>query len=219
MQFTINLAAGQLQRQQTGGNFFLLLSCGAAASVELWLMRGETEIEYIRTAPRGFRARLGEAGGFTHVVMRSGVAAQCEIVISEGLVDFDFMTGTTVQAQIVGQPIQVSNDRGSPGNLLYVAGVSVADAPATAIINQAPVVAGPIAVVVAAANASTRALRFFNAGPDPVALGGAGITWANRCLVLNVGDVLVEDRAANLAWSAVTDAGRMASVTVQRINA
>jgi hypothetical protein len=69
-----------------------------------------------------------------------------------------------------GTPIQVSNDRGSPGNLLYVSGVSVADAPAVANSNGVAVACGPAAVVVAAANANRRALCLLNLGPDPVAI-------------------------------------------------
>jgi hypothetical protein len=220
MQFTVNLAAGRQQTQQTGGKFFLLLDTGAAGTVELWLMRGNEELEYIRTAARGFKARVGEVEGFTHILMRSSVIAQCEFVVSNGTVDFDFFAGANVQATVAGPlPLPVSNDRGSPGNLMYVAGVSVTDAPAVSVANGAAVAVTDVAAVVATANASTRSLRFTNIGTDPCAIGAAGITWAARCIVLNPGDTLVEDRAANLAWSAICATGLTASVTVQRVNA
>jgi hypothetical protein len=218
MQFTVNLTAGQRQRQQTAGRFFLILDTGAAATIEVALMRGTQELERIRTAARGFKARTPE--GFTHVELRATVNATAEIIISDGMVDFDFFAGASVQATIAGPlPVPVSNDRGSPGNLLHVAGVSLADAPATAVTNNAPVACGPVAAVVAAADATRRALRFHNLGPDPVAIGAAGITWANRVIVLEPGDVWIEDRAANLAWSAITDAAKAASVTAQGVNA
>ena len=68
-----------------------------------------------------------------------------------------------------------------------------------------------------AADANRRALRFANNGTDPVTLGGAGITWPKRVIVLNPGDVWIEDRAGNLAWYGITDAGLSASITVQGI--
>jgi hypothetical protein len=52
-----------------------------------------------------------------------------------------------------------------------------------------------------------------------VAIGPAGLTWAKRVIVLDVGDVWIEDRGANLAWSAICDAAKTASVTWQGITA
>ena len=216
MQFTINLQPGQWHRQDTPGRLFVLIDTGAVSAVELRLMRGNQELESIRTAMRGTKARTPE--GFTHIELRASAPTACELVISDGAVDFDVVNGATVKVT-ADTPLQVSNDRGSPGNLLHVVGVSVADAPATAITNAAAVACGPAAVVVAAANANRRGLRFLNLGPDPVAIGAAGITWAARCVVLEVGDMWVEDRAANLAWSAITDAGKAASVTAQGVTA
>ncbi|RVU46100.1 hypothetical protein [Rubrivivax rivuli] len=73
--------------------------------------------------------------------------------------------------------------------------------------------------VIAAANAARRTLRICNLGPDPVAIGAAGLTWAQRCIVLLAGDVWVEDRGGNLAWSGICEAGKNASVTWQGVNA
>lgn len=218
MQQTANLTANLRTRVDVAGRHLLVLSTGAAASIELWIYRENDELENIRTAMRGFKARVPD--GFTRFEVRSSVDAVCEFVVSNGVVDFDFITGTSVLATIAGPlPLPVSNDRGSPGNLLYVAGVSLADAPAVAIVNGAAVVCGPVATVVKTANANARALRFHNIGPDPVALGAAGITWAARCVLLQAGDLWVEERAANLAWSAITDAARTASVVVQEVTA
>ncbi len=217
MDFTANLSAGQWQRQETRGRLFLLLDTGAASSIELRFdMPGEND-EQVNAASKGFKARL-TSGEFLAVYMRSSVDTAARFVISDNDIDFDFFSGSTVKVT-ADNPLPVSNDRGSPGNLLYVSGVSLADAPATGLANAAPVACGPAAVVVAAASANRRALRFTNLGPDPVALGAAGITWANRCIVLDVGDTWVEERAANLAWSAITDAAKTASVTRQEVTA
>ena len=212
-QQTVNLAARLRQQVQLTGQYFILMSTGAAVNIECWLMNGTTEVEHIRTAARGFKAR----GGFTHVDMQSTVNCTCEVVISSGQVDFDFVSGTTVNANIVGQPVLVSNDRGSPGNLLYVSGITVADAPATSAANNAPVACSAVVASLVLANANRRTLRVCNLGPDPVTIGPATVTWANRVITLLVGDVWVEERGANLAWSAITDAAKAASVTAQEI--
>lgn len=218
MDFTINLKAGQWTRQETAGRLFLLTDPGAAGTVEVRLeMPGQND-ETVNAAGKGFRARLQD-GMFAAVSMRATVDTVAKCVISENLIDFDFTEGATVKVANNGAPLLVSNDRGSPGNLLFVSGVSINDAPATAITNGAAVACGPAAVVVAAADANRRALRILNIGPDPVALGAAGLTWATRTIVLEAGDVWVEERAANLAWTAITDAGKAASVTAQGVTA
>jgi hypothetical protein len=95
--------------------------------------------------------------------------------------------------------------------------VSPVDPPAQSITDNVAVAVGDVAVQLAAADANRRALRFANIGTDPVTLGGSGITWAKRVIVLNPGDVWVEDRAGNLAWYGITNTGLSASVTVQGI--
>lgn len=216
MQQTIHLTGGLRTRVDAAGLGVVFLSTGAASAVELWVMSGTQELEYIRTAERGVKARM-QAPGFTHVELRAPVDAVCEIVITTGIVDFDFITGTTVQAQLLGLPLPVSNDRGSPGNLLYVSGVSVADAPATSAPDGAAVACGPVEALILAADATRRQITFTNIGVDDVVLGSTGITWAKRCIVLKSGDSFVEDRAANLAWYGITDAGKTASVTTKAV--
>ncbi|HWH83462.1 MAG TPA: hypothetical protein VNU71_14620 [Burkholderiaceae bacterium] len=216
MQQTVNLIAGARTRVEAPGASFVMVSTGAVPDVELWIMRGSQEVEYIRTAPRGFKARMGQAG-FTHIELRAAAGTVCEVVISDGVVDFDFITGTTVQAQLLGLPIPVINDRGSPGNLLYVSGVSISDAPATSAPDNAAVACTAVQALILAADATRRQITFTNIGADPVALGATGITWAKRCIILASGDSYVEDRASNLAWYGICDAAKTASVTTKTV--
>lgn len=216
MQQTVNLKAGQLARVQMAGVYAALVITGAAAVVAVALRAGNGTIDELRTVGRSITVRSELP--FDAVELRANVDTVVELVVTNGRVTVDTLDGSTVNVT-ASTPLLVSNDRGSPGNLLHVTGVSVTDAPATGLSNGAAVACGPAAVVVKAANVNARAARFCNLGPDPVALGGAGITWAARCIVLYAGDVWLEDRAANLAWSAITDAGKTASVTVQEVTA
>ncbi|HEV6968846.1 hypothetical protein [Roseateles sp.] len=218
MQYTVNLTAGQTWRQQTAGGYFLLMSIAGAASIQVRLVaKGGQELENILSAGRGLKARMPAGQQFEAIEFTAAAPCAVTFIISDGFVDIDVVDGAVVTANIAGLPLPVSNDRGSPGNLLYVSAVTASDAPATAVLNDAPVACGPAIAVLAAANANRRALRFTNFGPDPVALGAPGLTWANRCIVLQVGDSWVEERAANLAWSGITDAAKAASVGVQEV--
>jgi len=219
VQFTLNLSAGVPARQQTRGSYFLILSTGAAASVGLRLLAGTAELESLNSAKRGTKARVA-SGQFDTVELTSAVDAVVEVVISDGLVDIDLFSDASVNATIVNPlPVPVSNDRGTPGNLLHVAAVTVADAPAVAASSAAPVAVTDAGAALVAADADRRALRVLNQGPDPVAIVPPGGTWAQRVIVLEVDDVWVEDRAANLAWAAITDAAKAASVSVQEVTA
>lgn len=218
MQYAVNITPNVRTRQETAGQYFLLMDHGSASgSIEVWLMRGAQELEYISTAKKGLKARMtGE--GFTHIEFRATVATTAQVVISDGAVDFDLFDGSAVNATIVGQPVQVSNDRGTPGNLLYVSGVTLGDTPASSTANANAVACTDVAAVVAAADATRLEIRFCNLGPDPVAIiQGAGVNWNKRTIVLNMGDVWIEDRAAALTWSGICAAGTTANVTAQAI--
>lgn len=219
MQYTVNLVAGVPKRIDYRGRFFMLIDTGAAASLSLRFdMPGQND-EEVAEAKKGFKLRL-LSGFYRRIELTAAVNATVKVIVSDNDVDFDFLEGANINATITGPlPVPVSNDRGSPGNLLHVTGVSINDAPAVAVSSNAPVAVNDTADLIAAADANRRAIRFCNLGPDPVALGPAGLTWAQRVVVLEVGDVWIEDRAANLAWSGITDAGDAASVTWQGITA
>lgn len=218
MQATIQLQANVRRLFPASGRFFLLEDTGAAASVELLFRVPGLTDESFSVARRGMKLSL-LAGRFEQIELLSTVNAAVQVIVSENQIDVDFTEGTNVNATLTNLPIPVSNDRGTPANLLYVSGVTVADAPAVAASSNAAVACGPAAAVIAAADATRRAVRFANLGPDPVSIGPAGLTWAQRVIVLNAGDVWVEERAANLAWSGITDAAKAASVTWQGITA
>lgn len=217
MDMQISLQAGISRRIEVAGRMFLIVDAGVAAALQLRFDIQGGDDEEISQAGKGFKARLPAGVFFRSIEMISTVDTTAKVVISNNDIDYSFTDGSTVKIANSGTPIQVSNDRGSPGNLLYVSGVSLSDSPATSLTSGAPVAVVPAGAVLAAANANRRGLRFLNLGPDPVAIGPAGMTWANRTVVLDVGDTWIEDRAANLAWSGITDVGKAASVTVQGV--
>ena len=223
MQYTITLLAGVPKRQQFTGSTLIVMDTGAALTLDLSVEVSGFATEDLRGVKRGFRLKGASFNGAT---ITAPVNCTIEIIASDADLSINNTEGSTVNAQIVGTvpvsvalPLAVVNDRGAPGNPVSVVGISYTDAPAVTMTNNAPVACSAVAAVLVAANAARRGLRFTNIGADPVTVGAPGVslTWANRCLILNAGDTWVEERSANLAWSAICDAAKTASVTVQEV--
>lgn len=239
MQYRINLKAGVPTRQELQGRTFVIVDTGAATEIDLKIEIQGFASEELRAVRRGFKLR---APGFTSCLVQAAVDCTLEIVTSWADISINYQDGNSVNATIVGvpkvsidgQPVKVDTegrvvkvqqdtplavllDRGAPANPVYVSGLTYSDAPATSIVDRAAVAVTDVGAVILAADTSRKAARFANTGTDPVALGTTGITWGKRCIVLNPGDVWVEEKAANLAWAAICDATKTASVTAQEV--
>lgn len=214
MQHSVSLIAGQTARVQIAGSYFLLMDVGLSTSLTVSLKAGTYPLESVTVTKKGLKLR---GAAFDAMEFTSANDATVSFVVSDGLVDIDMIDGANVLATLSG-----AND-GSVAKPLNVTAVTVADSPATAVSdNVAIAVGGAAAVQIAAANANRRELRIANTGTDPMAIGGAGITWATRTVVIQPGDtngvdVWVEGRFANLAVYAITDAGKAASAHVQEV--
>lgn len=216
MQRNITLKAGQTERIDVLGRQFLALSMTVPTSCKFTLWAGPIILEEFETSRR-FEATT--AVPFTRVSITPQADTVLDFIISDGGVKFDYADGITVNAKILDQPIQVVPDRGAPGNPVYVSGITYSDAPSTQVNNGVPVPVTHVVTALQSANATRRRSVWVNDGPDPVGLGGAaGMSWANRTITLDVGDMWIEDRAANLAWSAVCEsAGKTATVRNQTV--
>jgi hypothetical protein len=203
MQHVVNLTANTWSKQESRGRLLVLLDQGAAANIAVRIWQNTNLLEEIDTAATGFKARMSD-GHFTHFELKPDANCTAKVVVTDNAIDFDWFEGAHVHVIT------------SIGDPLYVSPV---DPPAVAITDNAAVaVGGAAAQLIVAADANRRQLRFANLGTDPVALGAVGITWAKRVIVVNPGDMWIEDRAANLAWYGITDAGLAASVTTQAIS-
>lgn len=217
MQLTVNLQANVNTRVEVAGSYALLLSTGAAPSIEMRMRAGPIELESIRTAARGLKARLmGQR--FDAIELQAGVACTVELVVSDGVVDISTTDGANVNATITGPlPLPTAPNRGAT-NAAPVFGRS-AGTDAASAASPAPVAVTSAGSVVAAADANRRTLIMRNTGPNPVAIGPAGMTWARRALVLAVDAHATITDGAALAWSGICDAAQTASVNVLEIKA
>jgi hypothetical protein len=237
MQYTITLSAGIEKRQEFTGRTLVILSIGAAASIDMKIELSGFAVEEMRGIKQGLKM---QTDGFSGAKFLSAVDCTIEVIVSTANISVNYQEGQTVNANIVGTvpvsvaatlpvsiaatlpvsvagTVAVSNDRGAPGTPVYVSGITYADAPAVTLQDNAAGAVTDAGAALVTANANRRALRFTNIGTDPVTIGFTGITWAKRCLVLEAGDTWTEDRAANLAWAGDCDTGKTASVTVQEV--
>ncbi len=218
MQYTITLTAGEPQRQEFSGQTFVLLDTGASPTIDMALEVLGFAVENFNGVRRGLKIQSPGAEQFTGATFTSAVNTTIQVVVSAANISIGYQDGANVNATIVGPlPLTVSNDRGSLANPVYVNSVTYSDAPAATLQDNAAVAVGGAGAALLAAKSNRKNIRFTNIGTDSVAIGFTGITWANRCIVLDSGDTWVEDRAANMAWAAVTDTGKSASVTTQEV--
>lgn len=217
MQYQITLAAGIPKRQEFTGRTLVLLDTGAASSIDMLLEVAGFSVESFYAVKHGLTIKGETSQNFTGATFTSAVDTTIKVITSNANISVNYQDGANVNATIIGQPLAVVPDRGAPGNPQYVTGITYSDAPAVTLQDDAAVAVTSAGAALVAANASRRGLRFCNIGTDPVAIGFTGITWAKRCIVLNAGDTWIEDRAANLAWAAICDATKTASVTVQEV--
>lgn len=224
-QYSITLKAGERKRQTFGhARYLTLADLGAASSLDVELEVAGTARESLRGLRTRDRIAVG-GGGFEACSFMSAVDCTIDVIASVIDVRLNNSDGNAVQASIVGtvpvsvvspDPLPVEVSRGdSPANPLHISGAILGDTPATVVTDKAAVAAGPAAAVVLAADPTRLEAVFYNIGPDPVALGMAGITWAKRAIVLSAGDTWIESRGAPMAWYAITDAAKAGSVTVQ----
>jgi hypothetical protein len=217
MDYTFALSAGKVESVQRTGSYLLVEDTGAASSIKIVLKSRGQPLEQVNAAKRGHKFRLPSGAQFDTIELTSAVDAAVSLIVSDGLVDIDLISDANVFATLTG-----SVD-GTAAKPLNVTAVTVADSPATAVNDNAGIaVGGAAAVQLVAANANRREVRIANTGTDPMAIGGAGLTWAKRTIVLQPGDatgldVWVEGRFANLAVYAITDVGKAATAQVQEV--
>jgi hypothetical protein len=223
MQIKVPLNAGENTRVSLNCKSLLLASTGVASTVNVMVeFRGNQQPESMGDLVRGFKIRLLDPAELMEtIVLVAPVDCVVTLLTSNQNIDFNFSDGLKVTATIDPSqlPLATANDKGAPGNPVYVSGITYSDAPAAALVDNVAVSVTATGAAVLAPLSARKSIRFANLGPDPVAIGFTGITWAKRSIVLNAGDVWLEDRAANMAWAAITDTAKTASVTAQEVRA
>lgn len=204
-------AAGQGADGQAGSMLILkALSAGGTVSIT-WIDAQGRDAGTVNGV--GIGDKLHAGGEFSGYRISNGVgAAQVDLLIGPDAAD----AGSTLQAALTighvisdaGSVVEVSNDLGNPLPVMALATL------AGTVTDTAAVAAADVAGVLLAASAARRSFRVRNAGPDPVAIGGAAVTFAAAVHILQVDDVWIEGDAPGAAWKCICAAGKTASVKI-----
>lgn len=216
MRTQIPLTAGVPQTQWFNGRGIAIMGITGASDVGLTLLKAsQTDTEAYGKVGKNFSLFFPDSG-FVGAEFTASADCVVDVIVSQARVETLDGQNLTVSINPASEPVPVATTRGDgAGNPLYVSGTVLGDTPAASGVDNAGVAAGPAAADLMAADATRLEAVIYNQGPDPVAIGMAGITWAKRSIVLDVGDVWIESRLAAMHWQAITDAGKAATVTVQ----
>lgn len=88
---------------------------------------------------------------------------------------------------------------------------------AQTVTNVAPFAVAATGAVFLAAGAGRRGFRIKNVGANPVAIGAAGLAYANGGVLLLPGEAWNENEAPGAAWSCICDAGLVSTLNIQTI--
>lgn len=214
--YRINLKAGNPLRHNAAGKLILLDSTGAAPSVDVRPLSDGSDGVLIPDRKAGFR--------IVQPFMGVEFTAPVDCTIGVFLTSTDVSNGLTEGSQIsVTGQVEVSADTGSPlpvaiegGVTLTASNVGINNNDAAAvptrtqalgnIVDYAEVTIPGIAAISLINDPTLRKLRFRNNSVSGVvALGGSAVTVANTPIILQPGDVYMEDDAAGAHWYAITD--------------
>lgn len=200
-QFNQSLAAGQTLELAIIGEYFRLLEVPAPVDVRFYRMGRQVGEAF--GMDTGFYIR--PAGGFDRVAIESATAQDVRLMVLDGTGGYDhFNVDITsalaaLQVDIVGQ-----------AEMSVKQGATISDPAAVSV--------GTAATLIAAASATRKCLRLYNAGAVDVYLGGAGVTTAAGALKIAPGQLWLENDAAPAAWYGIAGTAGQ-SVRVQEVSA
>lgn len=236
----ISLKAGVPFRRDIIGKLLLIDSCGDAGAVDVqMLVNGSPEV-VMPNRLEGFR----RVAAYDGVILTAAVDTIVRVFLSMEDVQLGVnkleITNDDVSAlpvrNVPGQPLAV-NFAGVVNPVLGVVTVDNTDAEAIpivqkanhifkvdaltyqaqAVVNVAPVAVSAVASVFLAYLATRRGFRIRNTGENAIAIGGAGLTFANAAVLIQPGETWNENEAPAAAWSCICDAGFDSTINIQTI--
>lgn len=230
----IPLLANAPFRLDVPGRVLLIDSPGAGGSVDVALVVNGTPTTTMAGRKSGFK----NVAPFDGVILSSAVDTTVTLFLSFEDVNLgtnsleiantpanpvNVLFGGTV-APVLGtiantdaQAIPVVQKVGAIFTVEQATEVDTRPYQAQAVTNVAPAAVTAAASVFLAAAVARRGFRIKNVGANPVAIGGAGLTFANAAVVIQSGETWNENEAPGAAWSAICDTGLASSLNIQTI--
>jgi hypothetical protein len=235
--YQVNLKAGQDYHLNVAGSVLLVDAVGVAGGIDITPVKNGSEKQTMPGRKIGFKYWID----FDGLKINAAVDTVAAVFVSFKDVNLGFSDGANVKVpdgvlvtndatrrvpvdlggaaiNVTATNVGVNNTDANPVPVKLHASDDATPLPVlkqqqSTIVNYAPIAAG----LAAAALVSDAALRRFtvrnNNAAAKIAIGGAGVTMANAAVILNPGDVWVEDDAPGAAWFVVSDtAGQFANV-------
>lgn len=222
--YALRLQAGVPYTHNVAGKLILLDSTGDADGVDIATIRNGTPQSTMPMRKAAFR--LVEA--YDGVMLTAAVTTTVGIFLSFEDVQLGVADGAAVK---VPEGVNITNEVPIPvefaGTVTPVLGVVTVDntnaeaipvlqktgdvftvqaAQMGSIVDHGPAVINTGAAQLLVSDSTLKGLRIKNASASArVALGGAAVTMANASIILEPGDMWLEDDTAGAAWYAVSD--------------
>lgn len=214
--YTFHLKAGQDFHRVVFGRLILVDSTGEAERITIKAMRGSQEIAVMPDRQKAFKCWID----YDNIILRAEVDCVVRLFLSTADVSLGFADGANVNVRggvtiendpdnrvpvdigggtvtVTADNVGISNDDDSP--------VPVRKQALGTLQHSAPRAVGTVPVMVSA-EPTLRRLCLKNASDVlRIALGGPDVTYANAAIVLEPGDMWVEEDAAGAAWYAVAE--------------
>lgn len=232
----ITLKAGIPFRRDIIGRLLLIDDCGVAGKVDVqMLVAGSADVVmYDRRA--GFR----RVAAFEGVILTSAVDTVVKLFLAMEDVQLgvneleisnpadnpvNVLFAGTVNPVLGVVTVDNTDAEAIPiqqkvGHVFQVEQASEVDArlyQAAVVTNVAPLAVTAVAGVMLAASATRRGFRVKNNGANAVAIGGAGIVFADAVVLIQPGETWNENEAPGAAWYAICDAAAASSLNIQTI--
>lgn len=214
------ITAGQPLYLPVGGRVLYIQNAPSGPILNVEFVRRDSQSQKVERVGKGFKAQPTEP--FEGVRISTTVTQVVDFIITEGEIEIAFNEDESIIGNTDAKAVPVRTVVGQPLEVLFAGTVapvlgSVTIIQATTVTNVEPVAVTAVAGVLVAAAAGRRGLRVRNVGANAVAIGGAGVTFANAAVVIQPGETWNENEAAPAAWSAICDAALASTLNVQTI--
>jgi hypothetical protein len=220
-----------------GGRVLYIQRSAAGPVLDIEFQRSQAGYQTVERVGKGFKA--APVGGFEGIKIRAAVGGVVDFVITDGDIQIAFDEDMTTIGNDDGQSIPIRTVQGSPLEVLFAGTIAPVfgeltntDASAvpmrqkagasftvearrlTEIVDYVPVAVG-LAALLLVSDATLHRLRVRNGHASArVALGGPAVTMANAVVILEPGDIWIENDAPGAPWYAISDTAAT-SVKVQ----
>jgi plastocyanin len=197
--------------QPAGGFDTVRIKASAGGTVEFVVTDGDLNVQFDDA-----NTIIGNDDGMA-VPIRAKAGERIPVDIGGGTVQ---VTADNVRINNTdANAVPVTQKAGASFTVEQKAGVEfkTRDYLASVVTDYDPVAVNAASMMLLVAAVARRGLRIRNAGDNPVAIGGAGVSFANAVILIQPGETWNENEAPGAEWHCVTGPGLASTINLQTI--